>query len=85
MISSGNIALHATWSLTTLYALHLRRITTAILEEDDLFMLSQCLLNPFYQRIGEMIVHLFALILLLEINESDIRQFHAAKAFREGN
>ena len=73
------IALDATRRLTALDTLYLWRISSSVLKKNDLFVVRQTLTNPIHQRVREMIVHLFAFVLPLEVNELDIRQFRPAK------
>ena len=78
-----HITLHASRRLPASGALQLRRIASAVLEEDDLFMVRQALPYMLHQRVGEMSVHLFSRILALEVYEPYLRQFHPSETLGE--
>ncbi len=78
-----HIAIDATGRLAARCALQQRRIAAAIAKQDNLLVASQLLANAVDQRIGEMAVHLLAVVLALQIDEPNRRQLQACIALRE--
>ena len=83
VVGQTHIAVLALRHVPTGQAFQHRRIPAAVLEQNDLLAQRQRIADVFLQHVRKMTVHLFAEILVLQIDEFDVGQKHIPKTFGE--
>ena len=80
-----HIAVDAAWRLPASGTLQQGRIAAAVLEEYHLLAACQHLLHTRHQRVAEMVVHLLAVVLPFEVDDTDSGQLQPCIALREAH
>jgi hypothetical protein len=76
-----HVALRAFLHFAALDALDEWRISAPVLEDDDLLVLGKFFAYAGYKRVGKVAVHLFAVVLTLEVNHGNERHLQTLVTF----